>query len=176
MSQNITVVQNTDFARLMQPGPERLQDLQGFDADYVDIVNYIVRCTHKIWEEMGMGLIYTHYLHNAKVHTGDGWFLGRDQVVANSVQALSAMPDDRAYAEAVVWTGDDFLGLPATGRHVKMRVMDFYRCDDRTICENWVPFDIPHLLNQLGVDVFRRMRLQFRQTDKLSVRSWLLRA
>ncbi len=73
-------------------------------------------------------------------------------------------------------TGDDFLGLPATGRHVKMRVMDFYRCDDRTICENWVPFDIPHLLNQLGVDVFRRMRLQFRQTDKLSVRSWLLRA
>ncbi len=73
-------------------------------------------------------------------------------------------------------TGDDFLGLPATGRHVKMRVMDFYRCDDHTICENWVPFDIPHLLYQLGVDVFRRMRLQARQTDRLSVRAWLLRA
>ncbi len=73
-------------------------------------------------------------------------------------------------------TGDGFLGLPATGRHVVMRVMDFYRCDDHTICENWVPFDIPHLLYQLGVDVFRRMRLQFRQTEKLSVRSWLLRA
>lgn len=73
-------------------------------------------------------------------------------------------------------TGNEFLGLPATGKHVAMRVMDFYRCDDHTICENWVPIDIPHLLLQLGVDVFGRMRLQFRQTDKASIRSWLLRA
>jgi hypothetical protein len=71
-------------------------------------------------------------------------------------------------------TGSGFLGLPATGKRVAMRVMDFYRCDDHTICENWVPFDIPHLLWQLGVDVFGRMRLQFRQTNKQSVRSWLL--
>lgn len=73
-------------------------------------------------------------------------------------------------------TGNDFLGVPATGKHVAMRVMDFYRCDDQTICENWVPFDIPHLLYQMGVDVFGRMRHQFRQTGKLSVRSWLLRS
>ncbi len=72
-------------------------------------------------------------------------------------------------------TGNDFLGVPATGKHVAMRVMDFYRCDDQTICENWVPFDIPHVLLQLGVDVFGRMRLQHRQTGRLSVRSWLLR-
>jgi predicted ester cyclase len=72
-------------------------------------------------------------------------------------------------------TGDDFLGLPATGKHVAMRVMDFYRCSDTTICENWVPIDIPHLLLQMGVDVFGRMRHQFRQNGKLSVRSWLLR-
>jgi predicted ester cyclase len=73
-------------------------------------------------------------------------------------------------------TGNDFLGLPATGKRVVMRVMDFYRCDDRTICENWVPIDIPHLLLQMGVDVFGRMRHQFRQTYKSSVRAWLLRA
>ncbi len=73
-------------------------------------------------------------------------------------------------------TGDEFLGVPATGKHVAMRVMDFYRCDDQTICENWVPIDIPHLLLQMGVDVFGRMRHQFRQHDKLSVKSWLLRS
>lgn len=72
-------------------------------------------------------------------------------------------------------TGDEFLGIPATGKHVAMRVMDFYRCNDETICENWVPIDIPHLLFQMGVDIFGRMRHQFRQTGKLSVRSWLLR-
>ena len=59
--------------------------------------------------------------------------------------------------------GNGFLGMPATGKRVAMRVMDFYRCDDNTIVENWVPFDIPHLLLQMGVDVFGRMRHQFRQ-------------
>ncbi|HEX9116154.1 MAG TPA: ester cyclase [Anaerolineae bacterium] len=72
-------------------------------------------------------------------------------------------------------TGNDFLGLAATGKHVHMRVMDFYRCSDETICENWVPIDIPHLLNQLGVDVFRRMEHQARQNNRRSVKSWLLR-
>ena len=73
-------------------------------------------------------------------------------------------------------TGNDFLGVPATGKHVEMRVMDFYRCNDETICENWVPMDIPYLLLQMGVDIFGRMRHQFRQNGKLSVKSWLLRS
>jgi len=71
-------------------------------------------------------------------------------------------------------TGDDFLGLPATNKHVKMRVMDFYRCDDETIVENWVPFDIPHLLLQLGVDIFGRMRHQFRQHKRSTTSQWLV--
>ncbi len=73
-------------------------------------------------------------------------------------------------------TGNGFLGMPATGKHVAMRVMDFYRCDEQTIRENWVPMDIPHLLLHLGVDVFGRMGHQFRQHDRLSVKDWLLRA
>jgi len=72
-------------------------------------------------------------------------------------------------------TGDNFLGLPATGKRVAMRVMDFYRCDDETIVENWVPFDIPHLLLQLGVDIFGRMRHQFRQHLPISVSNWLVK-
>lgn len=54
-------------------------------------------------------------------------------------------------------TGGEFLGMPPTGKRIKMRVMDFYRCDDLTICENWIPMDIPHILLQMGVDVFARL-------------------
>lgn len=72
-------------------------------------------------------------------------------------------------------TGNDFLGVPATGKRVSMRVMDFYRCDDETIVENWVPIDIPHLLWQMGVDIFGRMQHQFRQNGKLNVTTWLVR-
>lgn len=73
-------------------------------------------------------------------------------------------------------TGNDFLGVPPTGKRVAMRVMDFYRCDDETIIENWVPFDIPHLLLQMGVDVFGRMRHQFRQHLPVSASEWLVKA
>ena len=54
-------------------------------------------------------------------------------------------------------TGDGFLGMPATGRRVGMRVMDFYRCGEGLIAENWVPLDIIHLLLQMGYDIFGRL-------------------
>ena len=54
--------------------------------------------------------------------------------------------------------GSDWLALPATGKRVEMRVMDFYRVEDGLIAENWVPIDIIGILYQLGVDVFQRMR------------------
>jgi predicted ester cyclase len=72
-------------------------------------------------------------------------------------------------------TGPDFLGMSPTGRRIRMRVMDFYRCDDTTIVENWIPMDIPHMLLQMGVDVFGRMRYQFPQHVPISVSEWLLR-
>ncbi|NWF71039.1 MAG: ester cyclase [Chloroflexi bacterium] len=72
-------------------------------------------------------------------------------------------------------TGHDFLGMPPTGKRIRMRVMDFYRCDDETIVENWIPMDVPHILLQMGVDVFGRMRHQFRQHTPISVSEWLLR-
>jgi predicted ester cyclase len=71
-------------------------------------------------------------------------------------------------------TGGELFGLPPTGKRVKMRVMDFYRCDDETIVENWIPIDVPHLLLQMGVDVFGRMRHQFRQHGAISASEWLI--
>ena len=71
-------------------------------------------------------------------------------------------------------TGGDFLGVPPTNKRVAMRVMDFYNCNDVTIVENWIPMDIPHLLLQMGVDVFGRMRHQFRQHRPISVSQWMV--
>jgi predicted ester cyclase len=53
--------------------------------------------------------------------------------------------------------GDGWLGMPATGRRVDMRVMDFYRCENGLIAENWVPIDMIHILKQIGYDVFARL-------------------
>ena len=71
-------------------------------------------------------------------------------------------------------SGPGFLGMPPTGKRIAMRVMDFYRTDGDTICENWVPMDIPHILLQMGVDVFGRMRHQARQYRPISVSEWMV--
>ncbi|OYW61884.1 MAG: hypothetical protein B7Z31_02115 [Rhodobacterales bacterium 12-65-15] len=55
--------------------------------------------------------------------------------------------------------GPDFMGLPATGKAVTMRVMDFYLHHEGLIRENWVPLDVLDLLFQMGVDVLGRMKL-----------------
>ena len=49
-----------------------------------------------------------------------------------------------------------YLGLPATGKKADMRVVDVYRRDGDKLAENWVFIDLPHFLNQQGLDVFSR--------------------
>jgi predicted ester cyclase len=52
----------------------------------------------------------------------------------------------------------DYMGLPATGRTLRFRVMDFYRFDaGGLIAENWLPNDTIGLMEGLGVDVFGRL-------------------
>ena len=57
-------VERHDYPDLAPQNGKRSQSLQGFDEIYTDIVDYIVRCTHRIWDERDIGLIYTHYTHN----------------------------------------------------------------------------------------------------------------
>ncbi|MDT3437168.1 ester cyclase [Haloarcula sp. 1CSR25-25] len=61
---------------------------------------------------------------------------------------------------AVVGThlGDGWLGLPATGNAVDMRVIDVWRREGELLAENWVFIDMIDLLDQIGVDVFERIR------------------
>jgi predicted ester cyclase len=54
-------------------------------------------------------------------------------------------------------SGGDWLGLAPTGKRIGMRVMDFWRSDGDRLVENWVMIDIPHLLEQFGIDIFARM-------------------
>lgn len=47
-----------------------------------------------------------------------------------------------------------FMGVPPTGKRVEIRYMDFWKVVDGKITDNWVMVDFPHVLAQLGVDVF----------------------
>ncbi|MDQ3248803.1 MAG: ester cyclase [Chloroflexota bacterium] len=178
----ITDVPHTDISHLMNPGPEKRQPMAGFDADYVDIVDYIVRCTHKIWEEGGIGRIYSHYQHNMIIHTADGTTYGRDKVIADSTKTMSAFPDVRLFADDVIWSGNDREGFhsshriqwtgtntgysvygPPTGRRVTRYGIAHCFVKANRVVEEWICRDELAVVRQLGFDAHdlaRRMALK----------------
>ena len=57
-------------------------------------------------------------------------------------------------------TGSVWLGLPATGKKLKMRVADWYCADERGLLhENWLMMDILDICLQMGLDVLGNMHL-----------------
>jgi hypothetical protein len=54
-----------------------------------------------------------------------------------------------------------------------MRSLDFWRCEDDLIRENWVLVDLLHVYRQIGVDVLARMREFNKARDPLR---WFLGA
>lgn len=55
-------------------------------------------------------------------------------------------------------SGGGWMGIAPAGQKVTMRSLDFWRCENGLIRENWVLVDILDVYHQIGVDVFDRLR------------------
>jgi SnoaL-like polyketide cyclase len=102
---------------LLGDGPRR-QDLPGYDPVYRDFVDYIVRCTHRIWEEKNVGLCRSHYAPDCLIHTLAGPVRGAEAVVQNTITTLAATPDRLLIGEDVIWSDDGVDGLYSSHRIV----------------------------------------------------------
>ena len=162
-------IHGRDIAELLAPQGARRQDLPGFDRDYADIVDYIIRCTHRIWEQKDVGLIATHYAPDIVVHTMTGPVRGMDGVIAGTARTLSAFPDRTLIGEAVIWsdegggaylsshritsvatnTGQSELG-PATGRRIAFTTIADCLCQANLIVEEWLVRDYSAMAFALG--------------------------
>ncbi|GMR10563.1 MAG: ester cyclase [Anaerolineae bacterium] len=162
---------------LLNPGTERIQPMRGFEDTYVDIIDYIVRITHRIWEEKDMGYIYETYKHNSRVHDDYGLQYGRDKIVQDTVHTINAFPDIRLYADEIVWAGDDEVGFhtshrtvimghntgysrygPPTGNKVVLWCIANCVALENEIFEEWVVYDTASLIHQLGFDLRDKAR------------------
>ena len=85
---------------------DRRQDMPGFDPDYLDFVDYILRCTHRIWEERNIGLCRTHYAQDVVMHTLTGPTRGAEAVVQSTIGALASSSDRQVIGEDVIWSQD----------------------------------------------------------------------
>ena len=162
-----------DISVILAPHGGPRQDIPGFDPEYADIVDYILRCTHRIWEQKDVGLIATHYAPDIVVHMMTGPSVGMDGVIANTARTLSAFPDRTLTGEAVIWSderatagpgaylsshritssatnlGASELG-PATGRRISFTTIADCLCRANLIIEEWLVRDYSHMALQLG--------------------------
>ncbi len=60
-----------------------------------------------------------------------------------------------AFGKQTATHSGEFMGIPATGKRVEIRYMDFWKVKDGKILDNWVMVDFPHVMRQLGVDPFK---------------------
>jgi len=171
MPDTITRVRQRPVNDLLRPMSTRNQSLEGFDDCYADIVHYIAYCTHRIWAEKAVGLIYSHYDDAVVVHTPYGTQTSVEEVVAGTVQMMQAFPDRESRLGNVAWTGDDRQGFytshlgtsrmtnlgpslygPATNRKVRIRHIADCEIRRNLIYREWLVRDNGALVRQLGLD------------------------
>ena len=111
------------MTNLLAEGPPR-QLLDGFEPVYRDIVDYIVRCTHRIWEEKNVGLCRSHYSADCQLHTLAGPAVGAEVVTQNTIGALAGYADRVVMAEDVIWS-EDSPGTYYTSHRIMSRSTHF---------------------------------------------------
>ena len=174
----------TDYSIAIRPGSgsdtwkaadqlgARRQPMRGFEDTYVDIIDYIVRVTHRIWEDQDVGYIYDTYAPGCFVYDDSGAHYGVERVVSGTMQSLHALPDLRSWADDVIWAGNEDEGFVTSHRYISSghhtgpwewgpatgRVLNHWGIANCVIRENeifeeWVLYNMCSKLGQLGVDV-----------------------
>ena len=159
------------LADVLADGPRR-QDMSGYEPVYRDFVDYIMRCTHRIWEEKNIGLCRTHYADDVVMHTLGGPGVGVESVVQGTIGALGMSSDRQVIGQDVVWSddgdgllhsshringqmthmGDDAMLGPATFRGTGATTIADCACRANRIVEEWLVRDAWRAVVQVGGD------------------------
>ena len=159
------------------PAGNATGSLRGFDDEFTDIVDYILRITYRIWEGKQVGLIDDYYSHDCPVYTLAGYTEGAEQVTQNTLKTLAGFPDRTLHADNIVWGGNDKDGFhtshlictnmtnlgpsefgPATGKPAQIQVIAHCVVRENRIVEEWLVRDNFALAQQLGVDPLEHAR------------------
>lgn len=156
---------------------DRKQKLEGFDPEYKDIVDYILKITHRIWEERAIGVIYDTYHNNTIVHSCSTTTSGVIPVIGGTLSTLHAFPDRRIVAESAIWSedspgyfftshrsqcsatnlGDSNFGK-ATNKKLQFRAIANCCIHKNRIYEEWLVRDNLWIVEQMGLDPYEIAR------------------
>ncbi|MEP3891890.1 MAG: ester cyclase [Hellea sp.] len=168
----ITHVATTDLAEMLDPQGGQRMDLPGFDAEFVDFPDYIIRITDRIWHDRDVELCAKYYTDDCLIHTMTGQIIGAQTVIDNTYATMKAFPDRVLDADNVIWSnegegvfysshlitskmtnlGPSEFGT-ATGRKVRVRTIADCACKDNKIFEEWLARDYAAMVIHMGFEV-----------------------
>ncbi len=174
---SITLPRKGDLTHILSSNGSMPSSMKGFAPQHQDIVDYIVKVTHEIWEERAIGRLYEYYGTNMVIHTTSGEIFSREKVIEVSLQAMAAYPDRRLYAEEVIWSGNDDEGYfsshrlrhegtnwghtefgAPTGKRVSYRAIADCKIVEGVIVEEWLTRDNLTQIVELGFDPHKLAR------------------
>jgi len=163
-------IRGRDMAALLAPQGRRRQPMPGFDREFADIPDYIVKITHRIWDERMIGLVRRYYAPDCPVWTLAGPVSGAEAIIDGTIATLAEFPDRTMVPEAVIWSGngrDGYLSShrifstathrragafgPATGRRIAFRTIADCLCRANRIVEEWLVRDMSAMAIGLGL-------------------------
>ena len=154
-------------------GPK--QTLSGFDPDYRNIIDYIVRITYRIWETGNREVEYIAdcYSQTSKVYDDYGLQYGNQKIIADTHHTTAAFPDIVLDAEEVIWGGDEKIGFhtshltriigtntgpsrygEATNKQIRVLVIANCVALENDIFLEHVIYNNSSMLKQLGIDLW----------------------
>lgn len=167
--------------------------MPGFDPEFSDIVDYILRITYRIWEGEHPELVRRYYTDDCIIHTLSGPICGAETVVANTAATLQAFPDRRLFGDDVIWAdageagfytshritspmthlGHGHWGAP-TGRRARVRTIADCLVRENRIYREWLMRDGLAMALQLGLDPWPLARQQAQQArDNEALQNWV---
>ncbi|MDG1935734.1 MAG: ester cyclase [Paracoccaceae bacterium] len=142
--------------------------MKGFEEQFSDIPDYILKCTAQIWEGRDIAALDWHYHDDLIVRSPSGINRGNKVGKANTMATLAEFPDRQLLGEDVLWCGDEQAGFlsshrilstathcggafgPKTGIRVIFRTIADTYCRENRVWDEWLIRDNAAIARQLG--------------------------
>ena len=145
--------------------------MNGFDSEFKNLKDYILKITYRIWEERGVERIRDYYGEKAPVKTPTSVSYSVDDVISSTWDILKMFPDRQLIGEDVIGSedlpgtfysshrilstathlGDGFYGSPS-GSKLTYRVVGDCICRENKVIDEWMVRDQSAIVKQIGLE------------------------
>ena len=145
--------------------------MKGFDQQFKDLPDYILKITYQIWENKDVESIMQYYAENIPLRSPSGVIYGPEAVIKATKATLNEFPDRQLLGEDVIWIGDEENGFlsshrilskathqndgtygPATGKKLVYSVIADCACRNNQVYDEWLVRDQGSIVRQIGID------------------------